>query len=261
MRWLDRLENRLHWLSFPGLFKWITLLGVLVYAWQWVNPEVSQAVDFDRSAILNGEWWRIITFIFDPGHSGTFTALGALFLFFAVMISFLVSDSLETVWPPVRVTLYILTGWVALGLALALMPAPIAGAGRFLYMSMFFAFATYFPRYEFLLFFVLPVQVRFIAWIMFGFLLLATVSSPFTFPLLLAVTLPYLIWVLPHFLKNRKQLASATMQRQSYQQKSRPAAEAFHRCETCGRTEKDNPDLNFRTMEDGTEFCTEHLPK
>jgi hypothetical protein len=259
MRWLDRIEHRLHWLAFPGLFKWITLLGAIVFATQAVNPHVVGAVTFDRSAILAGEWWRVITFIFDPGIG--FGTLGALFFVFAVMIAFLIDNSLEHVWSTTRLTLYVLSCWAALAVALWFLPVPVGGAGRYLYTSMFFAFATYFPRHEFLMFLVIPVQVRFLAWFVLAGLVFASLSFPPAFLLLLAVGLPYAVWVLPEILIDRKHLATAAVKRRDFKARSMPAHEAFHRCETCGRTDISDPDLEFRTMEDGTEFCLDHLPK
>ncbi|MBB5353584.1 hypothetical protein HNR46_003845 [Haloferula luteola] len=262
MRWLDRLETRLHWLAFPGLFKWITLLGAIVFASQFANPHVGEWIAFDRQAILHGEWWRLVTFIFDPGFD--FTAFGALFFYFAVRIAFMIDDHMQAIWPPARVTLYLLVSWISLALGLWFLPnqmmAP-GGAGRFLYLSVFFAFATYFPKVQFLLFFMIPVEVRILAWFGFGALLLGTVMSPLTFPLLFGVTLPYLIWVAPSVIHRRKTLGQASTRRKNFQRASTPKEQAFHHCSVCGRTEHDDPALDFRTQEDGTEFCTDHLPK
>jgi hypothetical protein len=37
--------------------------------------------------------------------------------------------------------------------------------------------------------------------------------------------------------------------------------ESIHRCAICKRTEKDDPDLEFRVSSDGEEYCIDHLPK
>lgn len=258
MRILERIENRLHWIAFPGLFKWMMMLGAVVFASQLANPQLSEIIAFDRNAIIAGEWWRIITFIFDPGIG--FSPLGSLFFFFAVMIAFLIDNSLEQVWSTTRITLYILVSWISIGAALWFMPVFVPGAGSYLFTCMFFAFATYFPRYEFLLFLVIPVQVRFLAWLSFGLLLFSGISNPYSLILLLGIVLPYLIWVLPEYISGRKNLVVAAAKRKSFEAKSMPEKEAFHRCETCDRTELTNPELDFRTMEDGTEYCVEHLP-
>ncbi len=259
MRWLERIENRLHWIAFPGIFKWITLLGAIVFASQLADPGIASAVAFDRAAILDGEWWRIATFIFDPGIG--FSPFGALFFFFAVMIAFLIDNSLEAVWSTTRITLYVLVCWVSLGVALWFLPVPEGGAGRYLFTSMFFAFATHFPRHEFLMFFILPLQVRFLAWVALGLLVFSGLTFPPAFLLLLAVTFPYALWVLPAYLGNRKTLIEAGVRRRKFERQAAPEDDAFHRCDQCGRTELTDPELDFRTMTDGTEYCIDHLPE
>jgi hypothetical protein len=260
MRWLERIELRLHWLAFPGLFKWLTLLGVGMFAYQWVDPNIHQTLGFDRQAILGGEWWRLATFVFDAGLGFGFTAWGAFLLYFAVRIAFLVSDSLEQVWGTTRMTLYLLVGWIGLAAAHWVLDLPSGNAGEFLYLAAFFAFATYFPRVEFLLFFILPVQVRIFAWLAFGRLIFLCSAAPPLFLLLGATCLPYVLWVLPAYIRNRKTLLESGIRRRKFQKKLLPDEAAFHRCEECGRTDKSDPDLDFRTMLDGTEYCVDHLP-
>lgn len=256
---LERLENRLHWLAIPGCFKWVTMLGVVVFASQWIAPDISRLINFDRKAILAGEWWRIITFIFDAGF-GSLGPWAVLFLFFAVMISFLINDTLEEIWGSTRLTLYILLGWISIGTAHWLLPVGNYASGSYLYLAAFFAFATYVPRYEFRLFFFIPVQVRWLAWFLLAMQVLGAIADPRHFVLLFAFTLPYLVWVLPDFLKARRGLAIAAAKRRGFESRQIPKSAAFHTCATCGRTEQDDPTLNFRTMEDGTEYCTDHLP-
>ena len=259
MPWLERVENRLHWLAIPGLFKWLTLLGVIVFAWQWVDPNVVETIAFDRGKILEGEFWRVFTFAFTGVTLFPLTAFGALFLFFAVMIAFLVSDSLEQVWGPTRLSLYIIVGWLGLVVGQFLLGLPSLG-GSYLYTSLFLAFCTYFPRYEFRLFFFIPVQVRFLGWLALGMLVLSVFSFPPNLFLVLPTLLPYGIWVLPAFLRDRSNLAAASRRRNKFEGKKTPEAEPFHRCSVCQRTEKSDPHLDFRTYPDGTEYCVHHLP-
>lgn len=261
MRWLNAIERRLEWLAFPGLFKYLTMLGVVVFAWQWIDPGAAEAIAFDRSKILEGEVWRVFSFIFAPAGVHRFTAIGALFLFFAVMIAFLISDSLESVWGPTRLTLYIVVAWLGLVVGQFIMDPPPMPTGSYLYSSLFFAFATYFPKYEFRLFMVLPVQVRWLGWLGFAMLVLSTLGNPIMLCILVPVMLPYALWVLPSHVQEKKSLAGAIKRRQKFVLSQEPAGDAFHHCEVCHRTEKDDEDLEFRVMADGTEYCLEHLPE
>lgn len=261
MRWLNSLENRLQWVAFPGLFKYLTLLGVTVFAWQWVDPTVVERIAFDRDKILGGEVWRIISFAFTPAGSFAPSLFGALFLFFAVMISFLINDSLEEVWGATRTTLYLLTSIVGLTIGMFLFDPGTLPAGRYIYSSMFLAFATYFPNYEFRLFFILPVKVRYLGWLTLGLMIFSGLVSPVMLCVVIPTLIPYALWVLPAELRGKADLAKAAKRRQQFSLAQQPESAAFHHCEVCHKTEHDDADLEFRTMLDGTEYCVEHLPE
>ncbi len=260
MRWLERLENRLHWLAIPGFFKYLAMLGVLVSAVSWINPGIAETIAFDRSRILEGEFWRLFSFGFAPMGVFGFGVLSILFLVFATFIAFLISDSLEEVWGETRTTLYLLTAWGGMTVGPMLLDPQSPFVGSYLYLTMFFAFATFFPKYEFRLLGILPVQVRVLAWIAFGFMFLSLLGNWRLVSVIAPTLLPYALWVLPAYLRNRKALMEAGMRRRKFQAKASPEDDAFHRCNECGRTEVSDPELDFRTMHDGTEYCVDHLP-
>ncbi|MGE9269927.1 MAG: hypothetical protein ACQKBU_03920 [Verrucomicrobiales bacterium] len=261
MRWLDRLEGRLHWLAFPNLFKYLALTGVVVTVAYWLNPGIEEALIFDRQKILAGEIWRLFAFALSPTGLFGLSPLGVIFLYFVTMIAFLLNDSLEEVWGPTRTTLYILTTIGGLIGGQFLLGQPVPAAGFYLYNAMFLAFATYFPAYEFRLFLVLPVQVRWLGWLSLAFMVGSVFSQPLTALLVIPSLLPYSIWILPPFLRNRKALAESAQRRRKFQSASRSQDTAFHRCSVCHRTEQDRDDLEFRTAANGVEYCLDHLPE
>lgn len=261
MRWLEKIERRLDWLHFEGLFKYLTFIGVIAYACQWAQEDFAQMLDFDRQKVMSGEVWRVVTFLFTPMGLRSFTPFGVLFLFFAVRISFLISDSLESAWGATRTTLYILTLWGCLVASHFIFDGASQASGSMLYTSLFLAFATLFPKVEFTMFFLFPVQVRVFGWIT-GVLLLL---NAFVYPPSLFVTvpalIPYALWVLPDVVHGRKTLVKAAQRRREFKIASKLESTSFHRCETCQRTERDPADLQFFTLPDGKEYCEEHLPK
>lgn len=262
MRWLERLENRLHWIAIPGVFKFLALFGVAISVAQWISPNMATAIAFDRDKILSGEVWRLFAFAFAPLGFFPLSAFGALFLVFGTLIAFLISDSLEEAWGPTRTTLYLITTWLGLVAGQFFFGVNLPIAGLFIYLSMFFAFATHYPRYEFRLFLILPVQVRWIAWLTFAMTFFSMMNAAALLGVFAASLFPYALWVLPPFIRDHKSLARAAIRRQKFQARSLDGTdEAFHRCEVCQRTDIDDPDLEFRTCLDGTEYCTEHLPE
>jgi len=261
VRWLDKIEQRMEWLSFPGLFKYLTFLGVIAFACQWARPDIGALLDFDYAGIFQrGEVWRIFTFIFTPMGSSGFSVWSALFLFFAVMISFLISDSLESAWGPTRTTLYILVAWIGMAVAQMIFDPGWKGSGAMLYSTMFFAFATLFPKVEFALFMIIPVQVRFLAILSGVLLALTAFSYPPSLIVILPALLPYFLWVLPDVIHGRKSLVAASSRRRKFVAAQTPESMPFHKCEVCHRTERDSRDLDFFVTADGKEYCSEHLP-
>ena len=260
MRWLERIERKLDWLHFQGLFKYLTFLGVIAYACQWANKDIALLLDFDRQKILSGEPWRIVTFLFTPMGMREFGPVGVLFLYIAVSISFLISDSLESAWGATRTTLYILVAFIGLVVSNFLFPSAPPASGAMLYTSLFFAFATLFPKVEFLIFFLFPVQVRVLAGIAGVLLLLDSIFNPGNLALAIPSMIPYALWVLPDVIHGRKNLVQAAQRRRKFNVASKPEGTAFHHCEVCSRTERDPEDLEFFVMPDGKEYCKEHLP-
>lgn len=260
MRWLERIEDRLHWLAIPGFFKYLAMLGVLISAVSWVQPGIAAAIAFDRQLILEGEYWRLFSFGLAPMGVFPFGVISVVILVFATFIAILVSDSLEQVWGPVRTSIYLLATWIGLALGPLLLDPQAPFIGTFLYLSMFFAFATYFPKVEFRILGIIPIQVRWIAWFGFVMMMLGLLANPRTISIVLPTLVPYSLWVLPAYLRSRKTLAEAAVRRRKFQSKALPEGDAFHHCAECGRTEKTDPDLDFRTMLDGTEYCVDHLP-
>ncbi len=264
MRWLENLERKMDWLHFQGLFKVLAFLGAIAYACKWAEPAIVHKLAFDKGAILDGEVWRIFTFVLTPTASQGFSAPGALFVIIGVMLSFMISDSLESVWGSTRTTLYILTGWICLAVAQFVFDLPHyyspVSAGLMLYSSVFFAFATHFPKVELSLFFLIPVEVRILAWISGVLLLVNAFLHPFSLLIVGPGMIPYLLWVLPGVVRSRKTLVKAAGRRRQFTIAKGSAAEPFHVCEVCRRTEHDPADLEFFVLPDGKEYCSEHLP-
>ena len=260
VRWLERIEPYFDWLHFRGLFKYLTFLGVIAFACQWANSDIGKLLAFDREKILSGEVWRVVSFIFTPRGLPGFSAPGVVSLVFATWIAFLVSDALESEWGSTRTTLYILVGWLGLLASHFIFGMSSQWSGISLYTSVFLAFATLFPKLELSMLLLMPVQVRVFGLITGVIMLFNAVFHPSTLLTTVPVMIPYLLWVLPGVIHGRKSLVKAAQRRRKFQIASRPESQAFHRCDSCGRTERDSADLEFYTLPDGKEYCQQHLP-
>lgn len=257
---LDKWERKLGWISFPGLLRYYALFHVLVFALQFINPAIREMLDFDRAKIFSGEVWRAVTFVFVTEKFSGVSPLVFLFLFMMVMIAFMISDALESAWGVFRSTIFYYVGFLGLLAGNFLYANPPEGSGFFIYVAAFFAFATLFPRQEFLMFFVLPVQVRWLAILLAVVMAVGVFSQPAYLGFFVLGFGNYLLWAGIPALRSKQPRMDASQQRSKFVKKSESRDVAFHRCETCDRTELSNPELEFRMAGGGKEYCGDHLP-
>jgi hypothetical protein len=259
MQFLDKWERKLGWMSFPGMLRYYALFHVMVFLLQFVNQDIGTVLEFDRAKILEGEVWRVVTFLVaDSGFKGP-GGFAMLFLFFMVMIAFMMSDALEGAWGVFRTSLFHYAAFVGLLAANFLYGEPMPGSGLFVYTSAFFAFATLFPRHEFLMFLIIPMQVRWLAIVLGGFMLIGALAQPLYLGYLVLAFANYLLWAGIPAMRGRARVVEAAGRRKKFEKAKRNGEEAFHRCAECGRTEISNPELEFRMAVDGMEYCGDHL--
>lgn len=169
-KWLYKMEYRFRKLGIDNLMLYITGTMLAVYLTENLTGlAVSNFLYLSRGLVLQGQVWRLITFIFLPPNSGMilWVLLGLYFYYF-------IGNSLENVWGRTRFTIFYLFGIIG-----AIAAALITGYGTNMYLnlSMFLAFAALFPDYQIMLFFVLPVKVKYLAYIDAAILFLSFISS------------------------------------------------------------------------------------
>jgi hypothetical protein len=256
---LDQLERRWGGLSFPGFLRYYAMLHALVYVLQWARPDLGELLEFDRTKILAGEVWRVVTFLFASSGSVGPGGLGMLAMVFMVMIAFMMSTALEEAWGVFKATLFYACGILGLVVGNFLLPAAMPGSGFLLYGATFFAFATLFPKVEFLLFFILPVQVRFFAWFQAAWMVLMAMGNLWLVPMFLLGNANYLIFAGIPALRGTLRVLESAQRKRRFLAAKEPESEAFHSCALCDRTDETDRDLEFRVGRDGREYCIDHL--
>jgi hypothetical protein len=257
---MDALERRFGWLSFPALLRYYALFHVLAYGLHLFRPGLVNLLEFDRAKIFSGEVWRLLTFLFTSSASIGSGAFGIIAMVFLVLVAFMISDALEDAWGVFRATLYYYSCILGLVAANLLLPGVMEGAGFLFYGMAFFAFATLFPKVEFLLFFVLPVQVRWIAVIQAAGLVLSCLGDWRMVPFLLLSHAGYLVFAGIPTLRQSAKIPRSQIKIGGSRRMVDDAPAAFHECSVCGRTEQSDPDSEFRIGVDGREYCDQHLP-
>jgi len=128
-------------------------------------------------------------------------------------------------------------------------------------MSLFLAFAHFYPEEIIYLLFILPVRIKWLAWIAGGFLLLGFFVNANSYRASLVAALAnYLIFFGPEFFSKAKHRREVSVRRKQFENLSRDDTEPLHKCVVCGRTELTDPDLEFRVASNGEEYCMNHLP-
>jgi membrane associated rhomboid family serine protease len=112
MRWLDRLEQKLGFLAFPGLIRIVVAFQALVFILELVSPGFSNILVFNRDAVLAGQFWRVFTFVFIPPAMGW---LGPLGILIALYFLWFLGEGLEEAWGAFKLNVFFFVGLAAAG--------------------------------------------------------------------------------------------------------------------------------------------------
>lgn len=125
---------------------------------------------FDRAAIAAGQIWRLFTFIFLPPSTSV------IWIIFSFYLYWMIGQGLEREWGALRFNLFYLCGIIG-----ALASGLITGyaTNSYINLSLFLAFAIFYPNYELYLFFILPVKMKWFAWFYAITIFVSFLSSSF----------------------------------------------------------------------------------
>jgi membrane associated rhomboid family serine protease len=217
--------------------------------------------------IIRGQIWRLVTFILVPESSNLLYL--AIFLYFYYFIG----SSLERQWGTGKFTVYYIFGMLLTviysfiaSLATGFSQLFYTGAG-YINLSMFFAFATLFPENRVLLFFIIPVKIKWLAYLDAAYFVVSMISGRTLLPLI--GMLNYFLFcgdILLSSLSRIKYKSSRNVvnfQKAARQYRMQQEQAPYkRRCEVCGKTDTQYPDLDFRYCSrcDGYHcFCSEHI--
>lgn len=261
----------------PNLMKFIVAGNVIVFLLlSFSNSGAISFLAFDPRAVLHGEIWRLVTFIFVPDSSNLFNLAISLYFYFWI------GSMLEREWGTPKFTLYYLSGMV-LTILTGFIVYLTGGNGSvwgayYINMSMFFAFAALYPDMQVLLFFIIPIKVKWLAWLDAALFAVNILGSAFQLNLIGAL-LP-VVAILNFFVFFWAEISDAVARRRGYaahssshrtiqfknaaKQQAKKAREQgyHHKCSVCGRTDTDYPNLQFRYCSRCAGyhcFCEDHI--
>ena len=265
----------------PNLMLYISVGSAIVYLLSMIDESntLYYALRFDRALILQGQVWRLFTYVFTYNSGNILLTLIGLLCYFSL------GKAMENIWGTLRFNLFYFTGVVLMDIFAMVfggIPVSIAGysvdasailLGNLVYylnLSLFLGYATLYPEAHFLLFYIIPVK----AWIFALIDIVITIydvislTSMGVFPLslfpLVAIANYFLFFgkdvlnVIPLTWRiNARRLFKKKGTRKtgtvpfptagSYQATTAKAKDPFtHKCTVCGRTDVTNPELEFR---------------
>ncbi|BAM02954.1 hypothetical protein [Phycisphaera mikurensis] len=252
------IQRKLAFLAIPNLTVAVIAVQAVVWVAAQLDPNVLPGLALDGAKLRAGEWWRALGFLMLPPASNP------LFLFFAFYLLYLMGTALENAWGAGRYTLFWAIGWAA-SVAVALLVPGGYLTNAYLVGSVFLAFAFLYPDFQILLFFILPVKVKWLAlltWLSYGFVVFVGVGAgDWNGPAMVAAaTLNFFLFFGPDVVRR---VRGGHRQMQRKRAALAEAGEPFHACSVCGKTDLTDPEADFRYARVGEEtrcFCEEHLP-
>ncbi len=225
------------------------------------------ALYFNPAMIMKGQVWRLVTFVLIPDSSGLFLLIFLYFYYF-------IGSALERQWGAAKFTIYYLSGilftiifgfvfWGITGYSFNL-------SASYINLSMFFSFATLYPDTRVLLFFIIPIKIKWLALLNAAYFIIGIIRLPFPANLLpIVATLNYLLFCGGYLLeyirpyKTRTNKNTINFRREARRINRERAKKPYSRkCAVCGRTDTDYPGLEFRYCSrcQGYHcFCQDHI--
>ena len=274
MNWLDKLERKLGRFAIPNLTVYLLIGYVIGFGVMYLMPEMVGYLTLEPALILRGQVWRLISWVLIPPTTNLIS------LVFLVLLYYSLGTALERTWGSFRYNVYIFSGLLFTVLAVFGLYAfyyfrygvevPLSVIGligtNYITMSIFLAFAAIYPNMEVMLYFILPIKMK---WMALVYVVLAGydfINGGIGIRVAIGASLlNFVIFFL--FTRNFKRFGPREQARKAkFKKQSRPHMTytngAHHRCAVCGRTELDDPCLEFRfcsKCNGNYEYCQDHL--
>ena len=277
MNFLNKMERKIGKYAIPNLMIYLIAaycIGFVIYT---RYPNFMFMLTLSPYDILHGQVWRLITWILMPTDTRVFSLLIMALLYYQL------GSALERSWGTFRFNVYIFGGMLFTVIGAFILYGIYAAAGtgsletislissltfttNYINLTIFLAFAVMYPEMQILLFFIIPVKMKWMA-VVYAVLIainliltswggrIAIIMSILNFLIFFLSTRNYRR-VSPKEI-HRKQVFKAQMR-----EPRRGSMVTKHKCAVCGRTELDDPNLEFRFCSkcDGNyEYCQDHL--
>lgn len=269
---LNKLERKLGKYAVKNLSLYLIIGYVIGYILKLTGS--IEFLNLNPYLILQGQVWRIFTWILMPPSSLSIFTIIMLFFYYSI------GTSLERTWGAFRYNLYIFSGMLFTLLGAFVLyfiyayighnPAPIVGgfvsaafSTYYVNLSIFLAFAACYPDMRVLLYFIIPIKIKWMAYLDIAILALSFFQGNMAIKVAIVTSLlNFLVFFLST--RNFKRVSPKEMHRKAEYRKQTTQNVKIHKhkCAICGRTEDDGDELEFRfcsKCNGNYEYCQDHL--
>ncbi len=270
MKFLNKLESSIGRFAIKNLMLYIIVAYIIGYILMFTNPNALMYLTLEPYAIIHGQVWRLVSWVLIPPGTSIIWAVIMMFFYYSL------GRNLERTWGVFKFNLYIFGGiiFTILGAFLLFF---ITGMGPnmigsyfstyYINMSIFLAFAICYPNMQVLLWFIIPIRMKWMAVFyaaIMGYTFFRSDGAG-----RMAIGMSLLNFVIFFFAtRNYKSISPKEIHRKQQYKKSMDQAKikrqtiSKHKCAICGRTPEDDPTLTFRfcsKCNGNYEYCQDHL--
>ncbi len=229
----------------------------IVFVLTYAKPELLHYITLDPSRALK-EPWRFVTYLFIPRD------LSLIWILFTLYWTWLIGTNLENEWGAFKFNVFYLLG--ALGTTAVAWLTGLPQGNIWLNTSLFFAFATLFPHYEILLFFIVPIRVKWLALLTLAPIAWKFFDGDIGVKAAIAVAFGnYLLFFTGHLIGlargQRLQMRQAARRTSFRPPPVEREAQSSRACAICGARQADGADIRVCSCEKcggPRELCLEH---
>ena len=285
-KFLSNMERKFGRYAINNLTLYIIVLYVIGYVIKLMpNGAVIQYyLTLNPHLILHGQIWRLVSWVLIPPTGLSIWLLITLYLYYFI------GTTMERTVGTFRYNVFIFGGMLFMIIAAFISygwvlltsggDTAVAVASKMMYYSgyfstyyvqemVFLSFAISYPEIQLLLMFIIPVKVKYL-----GILYAAYMGFEAIFTGIIGGDIPVLIVILFQFInlglfyistgRAFHFKPSENHRRKEFQQNVRMAPKGItrHKCAVCGRSESDDPNLEFRfcsKCNGNYEYCQDHL--
>lgn len=276
MKLITKLEQKFGRYGIHNLTIYIIICYVVGYVLQLLLPNMLAYLALDPGRILQGQVWRLFTWILIPPNGLDIFTIIMLYFYYSI------GSTLERTWGTFRYTLYILSGlfftiigafvlYFLVGNMYSVLNLGMAFSTYYISTSILLAFAATYPDMQVLFWFIFPLKIKWLgilygAQIVYNLIGYLRQGAWFMTIPIIASLLNFVIFFFstrnvaryrPKEVKRRRDFQKAVNPGRVYNGKI-----TKHKCAVCGQTEQDNPDLEFRfcsRCNGNYEYCQNHL--